>query len=560
MKRQRRGAAAGRWLGVAFGAVLIASSGCSSDDPEGGSGGSAGSGLAAGAGGRAAASGGTAELGGSSSKGGAPSNASGGTGGTSGTSGGTTAGSGASAGGADDGSGGDGQAGAVSAVGGSAGAVDPGEGGSSGAAPVDAITDTVVIVPDDRGFVAPESNGIGIRGNWSTENDCSTSPDDCTADHVIGPRGGEVPFETRPYPTTGGEVCLRATTASVNEESEYDAKWGVKLILPLNEGPNGEFYPYDAAARGIGAFAVSVKLRGGSMVNSSIRVALRVDGVEGAHSRQFYDLTSDGSFTAEFKRVKQGNWDEPFSVFDPSRITAIEVTLPTRMGYALPLDLCITRVLAIPAAIYEPDLSADPELPAGTHLVPLRTTGEGTLLSNDAGLEGGWFSENDCETSPDDCTADHTPAPGDTFVMDGDRACTSGIVDPVGASSEYATKWGAAIGLYLNRPDPAEEPGAYDAPAHGVVGFAYKLRTYNIEPIRAEAISVGVAEPHFYEVTQAGVTSLRFSYLIQGDWVTERTPLDPSQLTALRFHVPSASGVVRNFDFCVEELSAIVED
>jgi hypothetical protein len=112
----------------------------------------------------------------------------------------------------------------------------------------------------------------------------------------------------------------------------------------------------------------------------------------------------------------------------------------------------------------------------------------------------------------------------------------------------------------LNRPDPAEAPKAYDAPAHGVVGFAYKLRTYNIEPIRAEAISVGVAEPHFYEVTQARVMGLRFSYLLQGDWVTDPTPLDPSRLTALRFHVPSASGVVRNFDFCVEELSAIVED
>jgi hypothetical protein len=557
MKRQRRGAAAGRWLGVAFGAVLFASSGCSSEQPEGSSGGNAGTGSNPETGGKAGSSGGSAAIAGSPAAGGAVSP------GTGGTNGGTTGGSAGDAGetgvaGGD--RGGDGEGGAPVGAGGSAGAVDPGEGGSSGAAPVDAITDTVVIVPDDRGFVAPGSNGIGIRGNWTTENDCSTSPDDCTADHVIGPRGGEVPFDTRPYPTNDGEVCLRATTASVNEESEYDAKWGVKLVLPLNEGPNGEFYPYDAAARGIGAFAVSVKLRGGSMVNSSIRIALRVDGVEGAHSRQFYDLTSDSSFTAEFKRVKQGNWDEPFSVFDPTRITAIEVTLPTRMGYELPLDLCITSVAAIPAAIYEPDLSAEPELPAGTHLVPLRTTGEGTLLSNEAGLEGGWFSENDCETSPDDCTADQTPAPGDTFVMDGDRACTSGIVDPVGASSEYATKWGAAIGLTLNQPDPAEPPEAYDALAHGVVGFAYKLRTYNIEPIRAEAISVGVAEPHFYEVTQAGVTSLRFSYLIQGDWVTERTPLDPSQLTALRFHVPSASGVVRNFDFCVEELSAIVED
>ena len=134
----------------------------------------------------------------------------------------------------------------------------------------------------------------------------------------------------------------------------------------------------------------------------------------------------------------------------------------------------------------------------------------------------------------------------------------SGIVDPVGASSEYATKWGAAIGFYLNRPNPAAAPGLYDAAAHHVVGFSYKLRTYNIEPIRVEALSQGVAEPHLYETTQPVVQAMQFAYLRQGTWVTSPTALDTSKLLAFRFHVPSASGVVRNFDFCVEEMAAIV--
>ena len=82
----------------------------------------------------------------------------------------------------------------------------------------------------------------------------------------------------------------------------------------------------------------------------------------------------------------------------------------------------------------------------------------------------------------------------------------------------------------------------------------------NVEPIRIEAISANVAEPDFYEVTAAGVHGTLFDYLIRGDWVTSRTELDTTQLTALRFHVPTASGVVRNFDFGVEDLAAIVED
>jgi hypothetical protein len=58
------------------------------------------------------------------------------------------------------------------------------------------------------------------------------------------------------------------------------------------------------------------------------------------------------------------------------------------------------------------------------------------------------------------------------------------------------------------------------------------------------------------DVRSAGLIGL----LGQGSWVTARTTLDTTQLLALRFHVPSASGVVRPFDFCVEELAAIVRD
>jgi hypothetical protein len=354
---------------------------------------------------------------------------------------------------------------------------------------------------------------------------------------------------------------MRGRTASVNAESEYGAKWGVRWVLPLNEGPNGELRPYDAAARGIGAFAVETRLRGSSMVNSSIRIALLVDGVKDSHSRQFYDLTrSSDTYVAEFKRIKQGNGAVPFSVFDASRITAIEITLPTRMGFELDFDLCITRVLAVPASTYEPDLSAAQQVPTGTHLLPLTMNADGSVQPNAAGITGGWFAENDCATSANDCTADQTPAPGGPFPIAGNRACTTGVVDPVGASSEYATKWGAAIGLYLNRPLANAPPAVYDATAQGVVGFAYKLRSYSIEPIRIEAISQGVAEPHLYETTQPVVHAMLFTSLTQGTWVTARTTLDPSQLLAFRFHVPSASGVVRPFDFCVEEFAAIVRN
>jgi hypothetical protein len=297
------------------------------------------------------------------------------------------------------------------------------------------------------------------------------------------------------------------------------------------------------------------------MADSSVRIALLVDGVEQTHSRQFFGITStNSSFPAEFSRVKQANDADPFHVFDGSRITAIEITLMTRMGYALPFDLCITSLTAVPATLYEPDLSAAPEIPEGTHLVPLQANPDGTLKPNAAGIQGAWYSENDCTTSPDDCTADHTPAPGDTFPIQNDSACTTGIVVPVGPSTEYETKWGAAIGLYLNRPTSSAPPQPFDAVAAGVLGIAYKLRTRTYEPLRIEAISEGVPEPHLREITESAVHGTPWTYLYQGDWVTTRVDLDPTKIVAIRFHVPSAQGVVRNFDFCVEEMAAIVAD
>jgi hypothetical protein len=538
-------------------AVLAAASGCDSDDGNAGAGGEAGTSLTGGAAGEGAAGRGGSVAAGASGNAGT----SGETGGAAGTPAGD-AGADSRAGSPGAGEGGEaGEGGSAGSASGASGTGEAGASGSAGGGPIVPITEPVSIITDDHGRVTPESNGIGISGNWYAENDCITSPGDCTTDHVIGPILGEVPFDTRPYPTDDGKVCMKGVTASVNADPEYATKWGARWVLPLNEGPNGEHRPYDAIARGIAAFSVGFELRGADMADSSVRIALLVDGIADTHSRQFFGITSlNSSFAAEFTRVKQANDADPFRVFDGSRITAIEITLMTRMGYALPFDLCITDLTAVPATLYEPDLSAAPEIPEGTHLVPLHANPDGTLQPNAAGIQGAWYAENDCTTSPEGCTADHTPTPGDTFPITNDRACTTGIVVPVGPSTEYATKWGAAIGLYLNRPDASAAPEPFDAVAAGVVGIAYKIRTRTYEPLRIEAISEGVTEPHLREITQSAVHGTPWNYLYQGDWVTERVDLDPTKLIAVRFHVPSAQGVLRNFDFCVEEMAAIVED
>jgi hypothetical protein len=367
-------------------AVLAAASGCDSDDGSAGAGGEAGTSLTGGAAGEGAAGRcGSVAAGASGNAG-----TSGETGGAAGTPAGD-AGADSRAGSPAAGEGGEaGEGGSAGSASGASGTGDAGASGSAGGGPIVPITEPVSIITDDHGRVTPESNGIGISGNWYAENDCVTSPGDCTTDHVIGPILGEVPFDTRPYPTDDGKVCMKGVTASVNADPEYATKWGARWVLPLNQGPNGEHRPYDAIARGIAAFSVGFELRGADMADSSVRIALLVDGVADTHSRQFFGITSlNSSFAAEFTRVKQANDADPFRVFDGSRITAIEITLMTRKGYALPFDLCIRDLIAIPATLFEPDLSAAPEIPEGTHLVPLHANPDGTLQPNAAFREPG---------------------------------------------------------------------------------------------------------------------------------------------------------------------------
>lgn len=199
--------------------VLWPAVGCDSETDPDGAPGNAGASTSAGVAGVGPAGRGGSSAGGASGTAGA-SGASSGSGGAAGANTGD-AGSDAVAGSAGAGEGGQGgdasdEPGGSAGVGaGTNGTGEAGTSGSAGSGPIVPITDLVRIITDDHGRVTPESNGIGISGNWYAENDCTTSPGDCTADHVIGPVLGEVPFDTRPYPTDSGKVCMKATSLRV---------------------------------------------------------------------------------------------------------------------------------------------------------------------------------------------------------------------------------------------------------------------------------------------------------------------------------------------------------
>lgn len=179
--------------------------------------------------------------------------------------------------------------------------------------------------------------------------------------------------------------------------------------------------------------------------------------------------------------------------------------------------------------------------------------------TNVVGIQGAWYSYNDCTTSPGDCTMNQIPVEG-SFDNVGGKMCTSGTTAAVADQTEFSLKWGAGIGLDLNNSggtDAMKMP--YDATAHGVVGFSFTISGTNATGLRFNITSVAAGDNSHFVSAAMGENTVMFSDAMQGSWVTTKTPLDPTQLLAIQFQIPSVLNQSVAFDFCVENLAAITQ-
>jgi len=129
--------------------------------------------------------------------------------------------------------------------------------------------------------------------------------------------------------------------------------------------------------------------------------------------------------------------------------------------------------------------------------IALATYADGRLEPNAAGAVGAWWSAGDAfapdaSTGPGSCQAAGfpmtacstlaTPTPETPFLPDpAGRMCTSGTAAQVLPGSDgqlaWSAIWGNIVGVSLAGSDPNAMPalGAYDAPAHGITGFAFDI-------------------------------------------------------------------------------------
>ena len=130
--------------------------------------------------------------------------------------------------------------------------------------------------------------------------------------------------------------------------------------------------------------------------------------------------------------------------------------------------------------------------------IALVTNGEGWLEANPAGAVGSWWSIGDyfakdgtpgagpCTAAGfpmSACSSLTTPTPGMPFRPDpgGRGMCTSGTAAQVQVGSDGVFAWSAiwgnivAFNLATSNPSPVPVIGTYDAPAHGITGFAFDI-------------------------------------------------------------------------------------
>lgn len=185
-----------------------------------------------------------------------------------------------------------------------------------------------------------------------------------------------------------------------------------------------------------------------------------------------------------------------------------------------------------------------------TALVPV--DGWVDLSTNDVGIQGGWY------TFADDIST-VIPAAEPFFEGTGSAICISGIALP---HENQDLSWGVAVGMDLNAFD--DQVFAYDALLHGVAGIQFTV-TGSLPPrLQVNTTSLeGLTYCRRYEsITRSQETlSVYFEQMERDCWEVDVSAPSPDASTLATFSIQVISSATESvpFDFCVEDIAAILE-
>jgi len=214
--------------------------------------------------------------------------------------------------------------------------------------------------------------------------------------------------------------------------------------------------------------------------------------------------------------------------------------------------------------------------------------------TNEAGVIGYWWSTGDdygMDGTPDngtcpmdgfsaaECSMLASPTPGMFFQPDagGRGMCTSGVAAQVIAdasgSPAYSSIWGNMIGFQINTPGPSDGGVAmrmpYDAPAHGITGFAFDIDavptgghirvTFQTVGTENSAAYWGGASGDASPIAGPGHYEMRWADIGGPMYATNPPPFDPTEIEAITFHVYSNAVAPVPYSFCINNVMLLTD-
>lgn len=199
-------------------------------------------------------------------------------------------------------------------------------------------------------------------------------------------------------------------------------------------------------------------------------------------------------------------------------------------------------------------------IPTGEGLAITPTDGWVAGTTNGVGIQGAFYTFSDASGTP---PGDTTITP-ETFATSGATICVSGVASQVqGTPPAYAQYWGGGVGLNLAEPGSMMPALPWDR--GNVVGFSFN--------VTGTAIPAGNFrfKATFYEGTTvndqycvgaaAGANSIRFDQIVNECYVggAGAPAIAPTaQLSAIQWQVATVVEDSTPFDFCIENLTAIM--
>lgn len=140
--------------------------------------------------------------------------------------------------------------------------------------------------------------------------------------------------------------------------------------------------------------------------------------------------------------------------------------------------------------------------------------------------------------------------------------CVSGTSAEV-LGGDFSGTWGAVAALNLNQEVGVDTAGSYDAAAHGVVGFGFDIVGDTGGALRfvvkQYSVHDGFCINNVPECALGCSVQYRIDELTQNCWEAGGAAPVASSLSALEWQIVPKEDAETPFDYCIENLHAIVE-